>query len=124
MRGDVPCCGRHESEFGREPLQVGCSRELKQLLLSKGRSGIFSTALPVPNVAAASAAIKLATPQLRARLWSLLDVFGEASGVEVTSPIVPLVFGKRSYSCLWPRQLASACKVSGSDRAAQKRPLT
>jgi len=72
---------------------VGCSSPMKQLLLSKGRAGIYSTAMPLPSVAAARAAIRLATPQLRQRLRANLDVFADAIGASVTSPIVPIVVG-------------------------------
>lgn len=39
---------------------VACSKELRALLLNKGRSVVFSTALPVPVVAAAAAAVEVA----------------------------------------------------------------
>jgi hypothetical protein len=39
---------------------VACSSELRALLLNKGRSVVFSTALPVPVVASAQAAIEAA----------------------------------------------------------------
>ena len=39
---------------------VACSRTMKDLLLSRGRPYIFSTALAAPSVAAASAAIDAA----------------------------------------------------------------
>ena len=48
---------------------VSGSVALKRLLLSRGRAGIYSTALPAPSVAAASAALRVATPALRQRLW-------------------------------------------------------
>lgn len=38
---------------------VACSRNVKSLLLNKGRPYVFSTALPLPTVAAASAALKV-----------------------------------------------------------------
>lgn len=39
---------------------VACSSQLRALLLNKGRPVVFSTALPVPVVAAAAAALDVA----------------------------------------------------------------
>lgn len=39
---------------------VACSSSLRALLLNRGRSVVFSTALPVPVVVAAQAAIEVA----------------------------------------------------------------
>lgn len=39
---------------------VACRSELRALLLNRGRSVVFSTALPVPVVAAAAAAVRVA----------------------------------------------------------------
>ena len=44
-------------------------------------------------VAAARAALNLATPELRNRLWSNIRAFSSATGVKARSPIVPLVIG-------------------------------
>ena len=38
---------------------VACSRRIKSLLLNRGRPYVYSTALPLPTVAAASAAIQV-----------------------------------------------------------------
>ena len=43
--------------FGSHGGFVACSHMLKSLLMNKGRSYVFSTALPLPAVAAAQAAI-------------------------------------------------------------------
>ena len=85
--------GTLSKAFGAHGGFVGCTRELKALLVSRGRPGVFSTSLPAPVVAAASASLRLATPQLRARLWANVDAFGAATAVEAHSPIVPLVLG-------------------------------
>ena len=45
--------------FGSHGGFVACSRMVKSLLMNKGRSYVFSTALPLPAVAAAQAAIIL-----------------------------------------------------------------
>ena len=45
------------------------------------------------SLAAARAALQLATPERRARLWENVDAFGAATGAQTQSPIVPLVLG-------------------------------
>ena len=75
--------GTLSKAFGSHGGFVCCSRALKSLLVSTSRTSIFSTALPAPCVAAASAALRVAgmpgavDPEtgadegkaLRARLW-------------------------------------------------------
>lgn len=72
-----------------------CGRDLRALLLNRGRSGVFSTALPVPVVAAASAALGAARrePWRRAHVWALARRLGARLGVPALSPVVPLVVG-------------------------------
>jgi hypothetical protein len=53
---------------------VACSSRLRRLLLNKGRPVIFSTALPLPVVAAARAALQVAAR------WVLLDDTGRPRG--------------------------------------------
>lgn len=85
--------GTLSKAFGAHGGFVACGRDVKQLLLSRGRPGIFSTALPLPAVAAASAALHEATPERRATLWANVDAFGAATGLELSSPIAPVVLG-------------------------------
>lgn len=61
---------------------VGCSARLKSLLVSRGRPGIYSTALPAPAAAAAIAALEVATPRLRATLRRNVFVFRAAIGID------------------------------------------
>ncbi|KAL4451868.1 hypothetical protein ABPG75_007530 [Micractinium tetrahymenae] len=74
---------------------VACSRRWKQLLQNRGRAQVFSTALPVPVVAAAHAALRVAAeePWRRERVWQLARRLGRELGVPVSSPIVPLIIG-------------------------------
>ena len=97
--------GTLSKAFGSHGGFVGCSAPLKSLLLSRGRAGIYSTALPLPAVAAAHAALELATPQLRGKLWANVAAFAEAcphgatiddqapAGQSHPSPIIPIVIG-------------------------------
>ncbi|EIE22204.1 PLP-dependent transferase [Coccomyxa subellipsoidea C-169] len=77
---------------------VACQADLKSLLINKGRSYIFSTALPAPVVAAAIAALQVneQEPDRREHLWRLVRRLGEGLGVEACSPIVPLIVGSEA----------------------------
>ena len=93
--------GTLSKAFGAHGGFVACSGRARSLLLNAGRPFAFSTALPAPAVAAALAALAVAGgeeggregPRLRARVWSHARRLGRALGVEVSSPIVPLVLG-------------------------------
>lgn len=89
--------GTLSKAFGAHGGFVACSSELKRLLVSRGRPGIYSTALPAPAVAAATAALEVSSPELRARLWQNVDAFNAAIGqsprATLRSPIVPIVLG-------------------------------
>ena len=100
--------GTLSKAFGSQGGFVGCSARMRQLLLSRGRAGIYSTALPMPAVAAASAALCCATPQRRALLWETVAKFAEAAAIEATSPIVPIIVGSEELA------LEAAEKLLGS----------
>ncbi|KAG8469467.1 hypothetical protein KFE25_005922 [Diacronema lutheri] len=85
--------GTLSKAFGAHGGFVACSAQLKRLLVSTGRPVIFSTALPAPAVAAASAALRAATPALRAKLWANVRLFAAETGLPAASPIVPVVVG-------------------------------
>ena len=98
--------GTLSKAFGSHGGFVGCSAQLKSLLISRGRAGIYSTALPLPAVAAARAALDLATPTLRSQLWANVGAFASAADASTSaaatdalvraspmSPIIPLVVG-------------------------------
>ncbi|KAL4856178.1 8-amino-7-oxononanoate synthase [Chlorella vulgaris] len=74
---------------------VACSSAWKDLLVNRGRAQVYSTALPVPVVAAALAAIRVAEeePWRRQHVWRLARRLGRELGVPVSSPIVPLLVG-------------------------------
>lgn len=85
--------GTLSKAFGAHGGFVACSRAHKQLLISAGRPAIFSTALPAPAVAAASAALRAATPAVRAALWANVRLFAAETGLAARSPIIPIVVG-------------------------------
>ncbi|KAG2483953.1 hypothetical protein HYH03_017199 [Edaphochlamys debaryana] len=74
---------------------AACTRGFKQLLLNRGRAYVYSTALPLPVVEAAGAALRVAArePWRRRHVWSLVERLGRGLGVPALSPVVPLVLG-------------------------------
>ena len=91
--------GTLSKAFGAHGGFVACSSRVRSLLANSGRPFAFSTALPAPAVAAALAALEVAAfdaaegRRLRARVWGHARRLGDALGIPVTSPIVPLVLG-------------------------------
>jgi 8-amino-7-oxononanoate synthase len=75
---------------------IAGSEELIDLLLNEARTFVFSTALPLPVVAAARAAIEVATGDsgLRERVFGHVEFATASLGVASSSPIVPLVVGE------------------------------
>jgi 8-amino-7-oxononanoate synthase len=65
------------------------------LIQSRGRSFIFSTALPIPIVAAAHAAILVAREEKwrQRAVWERVQQFSQATGLHFTSPIAPIILG-------------------------------
>lgn len=68
-------------------------RPMKDWLQNRGRSFVYSTALPVPVVTAAHEALRvsLEEPWRREHLWALVKRVGDGLGVRATSPIVPVI---------------------------------
>lgn len=87
--------GTLSKAFGSMGGFVACSAAWKGLFVNRGRAQVFSTALPVPAVAAAQAALRVASdePWRRRHLCSLWERAGRALGVPAGSPIVPVVIG-------------------------------
>eukprot|EP00878_Enallax_costatus_P027038 GHUV01029068.1.p1 GENE.GHUV01029068.1~~GHUV01029068.1.p1 ORF type:complete len:225 (+),score=16.15 GHUV01029068.1:90-677(+) len=77
---------------------VACSSTVRQLLLNRGRSVIYSTSLPVPVVAAARAALRVARSESwrRQHVWSLTRYLSQQLNIPAASPIIPLVVGDES----------------------------
>jgi glycine C-acetyltransferase len=80
---------------------VACAKALRELLVNRCRSFIFTTALPPPVLAAASAAVDVlyAEPQRRLALWHNVRALREglrAVGFTIgasESPIMPILLG-------------------------------
>ncbi len=87
---------------------VACSSRRRQWLLNTARSFVFTTALPTVVVAAAHAALKVAStsPLIRRQLWARVAQLSAALGVDMKSPIVPIIVNserlalKRSHELL------------------------
>jgi len=102
---------------------------LRDLLISKGRSFIFTTGLPEPLAAASLVALELATPQRRARLddnvrrlrAGLADLNISALG---SAHIVPIVLGGRTMRVaealldrgFWAAGIRAPTVASGHER--------
>eukprot|EP00884_Botryococcus_braunii_P003236 jgi/Botrbrau1/12913/Bobra.0299s0024.1 len=113
--------GTLSKAFGAQGGFIACSAELRALLLNRARSYIFSTALPVPVVAAAHAALRVShqEPELREHLWGLVEKVGRALGVEGTSPIIPVLVGSEEAALA-----ASAALLSHGFHVPAIRPPT
>ncbi|KAG9452945.1 hypothetical protein H6P81_005849 [Aristolochia fimbriata] len=74
---------------------IACSKKWKQVLQSRGRSFIFSTALPVIIAAAAYAALTVARKEKwrRKALWNRVREFSNLTKIRISSPIISLIVG-------------------------------
>ena len=74
---------------------VACSTPVKVLLISRARGQVYSTALPLPVVAAAQAALTAAAaePERAAALWDRVRQLQRLTGLACTSPIVAIHIG-------------------------------
>lgn len=74
---------------------VACSRKWKQVIQSRGRSFVFSTALPVPVVVAAHASILVAREERwrQRAVWERVRQLANATGLHFSSPIAPIIIG-------------------------------
>ncbi|EEF52034.1 8-amino-7-oxononanoate synthase, putative [Ricinus communis] len=89
------CVGTLSKAAGCHGGFIACSKQLKKLIQSRGRSFIFSTASPVPVAAAAHAAVIVATKEVwrRRAVWNRVQEFQALTGIPITSPIISLVVG-------------------------------
>lgn len=87
--------GTLSKAFGALGGFVATSRRFRDLLVNTARSYVYSTALPIPVVAAALKALELATesPNLRDRLWKNAEQMATGLNHETCGPIVPIILG-------------------------------
>ncbi len=86
--------------FGASGAFVAGSSEMRDILLNRARSFIFTTGLPIPVAAAANAAVQIATShegdRRRARLGELTVRLRNRLGLPlapIATPIIPLTLG-------------------------------
>ncbi|CAN6477973.1 unnamed protein product [Victoria cruziana] len=101
------CIGTLSKAVGCSGGFIACSKKWKLLIQSRGRSFIFSTALPVPVVAAAHAAIAVAKKEKwrRKMVWRRVRDFYSFTRIEISSPIISLVIGGEEMALLASRHL-------------------
>ncbi|XP_042510262.1 8-amino-7-oxononanoate synthase isoform X2 [Macadamia integrifolia] len=89
------CIGTLSKAVGCSGGFVTCSKKWKLLLQSTGRAFIFSTALPVPGVAAAHAAVIVAKKEMwrRKAIRSRVQDFRTLTGLPITSHIISIIVG-------------------------------
>ncbi|XP_011621169.1 8-amino-7-oxononanoate synthase isoform X1 [Amborella trichopoda] len=101
------CIGTLSKAAGCHGGFIACSQKWKQLIQSRGRSFIFSTALPVPVAAAAHAAITVARKEKwrRKAIWSRVREFTSLTNMPVSSPIISLIIGNEESALLASRHM-------------------
>ena len=102
--------GTLSKAFGAHGGFVATSRQLERWLVNRARTIVFTTALPAPVVAAARAALRVATRdgELRDRLWARVRQLADALDRRLESPIVPLVIGDNREALRASRRLLEA----------------
>ncbi|PUZ40119.1 hypothetical protein GQ55_9G399900 [Panicum hallii var. hallii] len=86
---------------------IACSTRWKSLIQSRGRSFIFSTALPVPVVASVHAALYVSRKERwrRSVVWRHVQYFASLTRVDITSPIISIVVGSEEAALRAGRNL-------------------
>ena len=99
--------GTMSKALGSQGGFVCCSREMRSALINLGRPLIYSTALPVPIVAASAAAISACQvdASIRERLWERVAQFERLTGLAASSPIIPVVLGPEAAALDASRKL-------------------
>ena len=81
---------------------VACSGAMKRVLASSARSAIFSTSLPAPVIAAASAALHLDRSvgrEARTKLYARIDAFAAACAGRIRARHVATTCGQHDRRC-------------------------
>jgi 8-amino-7-oxononanoate synthase len=102
--------GTLSKAFGAQGGFVAASRGWCDWLVNRGRAQIYSTALPLPVVAAARAALRISTaePEHRQRLWAHVARVGEALDLPCEGPIIAWVVGSPERALSASRALLEA----------------
>ncbi|KAL5569872.1 hypothetical protein UlMin_026447 [Ulmus minor] len=89
------CVGTLSKAAGCHGGFIACSKKWKQLIQSRGRSFIFSTAAPVPVAAASHAAVIVGSKEKwrRRAIWDRVQDFRDLTGIPIISPIISLIIG-------------------------------
>ncbi len=110
--------GELEISMGTLSKALGCvggficgSKELKELLIHRARSLLFSTGIPHAVCMASAEAVRVARDEtsLREALWDNLEFFGAKLGRKLLSPIVPIEIGDERR-CM---EMADALRAKG-----------
>jgi 8-amino-7-oxononanoate synthase len=89
--------GTMSKAFGCQGGFVATTDTVRQHLLNNGRPYVFSTALPLPVVAGARAAIREAKDgSLRRRVFDFVEMVAGELGIEAHGPIIPIVIGSEN----------------------------
>ena len=102
--------GTLSKAFGAMGGFIAGSRRWRDWMLNRGRAQIYSTALPLPLVAAARASLRVAReqPDLRETLWRHVSRVSDALNLPATSPIFSLVLGSPEHALRASRRLLAA----------------
>ncbi|KAA0042611.1 8-amino-7-oxononanoate synthase isoform X2 [Cucumis melo var. makuwa] len=86
---------------------IACSKRWKLLIQSRGRSFIFSTAAPIPLIAAGHAAVLVAKKEMwrRREIWNRVQDFRDLTGIPIQSPIISLIVGSEGKALKASRHL-------------------
>uniref|UniRef100_A0A1D1Z7X0 serine C-palmitoyltransferase n=1 Tax=Anthurium amnicola TaxID=1678845 RepID=A0A1D1Z7X0_9ARAE len=89
------CIGTLSKATGSLGGFIACSKKWKKLIQGRGRPYIFTTAAPLPVVAASYAAVTVAKKEAwrRQAVWSKVQEFATLTKFPATSPIISLVVG-------------------------------
>ncbi|KAF3433173.1 hypothetical protein FNV43_RR24275 [Rhamnella rubrinervis] len=101
------CIGTLSKAAGCHGGFIACSKRWKQLIQSRGRSFIFSTASPVPIASAAHAAVIVARKETwrRRELWNRVQDFRTLTGIPISTHIISLIIGSEDKALEASRHL-------------------
>ncbi|XP_050385183.1 8-amino-7-oxononanoate synthase isoform X2 [Argentina anserina] len=99
------CVGTLSKAAGCHGGFIACSKRWKQLIQSRGRSFIFSTATPLPIAAAAHVIVARKETWRRRAIWNRVQDFRALTGIPINSPIISLIVGSEEKALQASRRL-------------------